>query len=255
MFGKKKPENAPAAATGEQAAPADKKAEAPKDKPRPFSIFRHEHEKTVAVQKQSAEERKTVDDRLNGLNRNYKPALETYGKELKAAGAERIRVRKETVENLTNEVSDTKQAIAALEKKLAEERAKLARSASALSVASKELKNESGKIEKENKAAYKAKRKELSGEISAARKERSAVYSRTGRTLRHEKWNTFKRTTHESAAVVPDMTVRFFNAARRSIAGVFSNAKKGFDEPTLFSVKRDEPLKKPPQAKPPAPAQ
>lgn len=228
-----------------------------KDKPRPFSIFRHEAGKTAAVKEQSTQERKAVDEKLNGLSQSYKPALENYDKELKAAGEERLRVRKETVDNLTGEVAETRKAIADLEKQLAAQREKLSRSSSSLSRATKDLKTETSKVTSENKAAFKARKKELSDEISTARKARKEVYSKTGKKLRTERWNTFKRTTKETVAVVPDLTFRFLNAARRSVTGVFSNAKKGYEEPTLFSVKRDEPLttpapKKKAQPKPPA---
>lgn len=283
MFGKKKPEDnktvpaaepaanenepivgvSPAEVTEEKpAAKAEKQAKQAvnKDKPRPFGIFRHESGKTAAVKEQATQERKVVDDKLNGLNQSYKPTLENYDKELKAAGEERLKVRKETVDNLTSEVAETKKTIADLEKQLAEQREKLSRSSSSLSKATKELKTETSKVTSENKASFKAKKKELSGEISTARKARSEVYSKTGKKLRTERWNTFKRTTKETVAVVPDLTFRFLNAARRSVTGIFSNAKKGYDEPTLFSVKRDEPLttpapKKKAQPKPPAPAQ
>lgn len=271
MFGKKnskdtaaKPEAAAANSNGAAvAAPPVEKGF--KDRPRPVSIFRSEAAKTNVAKQETAEKRAVVDTQLKGLLDKYTPTLEAHDQQLTAAGEVRIKVRRETVESLTQEVGTSKQLIAELEKRLQEERIKLARSETSLYAASKELKDESGKIAKEHKAAMKAKKQELGGKISTARKERSAVYSATGKRMRSERWHTFARTTKEGLAVVPDLTMRFLKAAGRGIsemAAVFGksarSAKKGFDEPTLFSIRRQEPVtppKKEAQPKPPAPPQ
>jgi len=271
MFGKNnskdtaaKPEAA-ANSNGTAAATPPAEEKGFKDRPRPVSIFRAEAAKTTAAKQQTAEERAVVDTQLKGLLDKYTPTLEAHDKQLTAAGEARIKVRRETVEGLTQEVGASKQLIAELEKRLQEERAKLARSENSLYTASRELKDESGKIAKEHKAAMKAKKQELGEKISAARKERSAVYSTTGKKMRSERWHTFARTTREGLAVVPDLTMRFLKAAGRGISemkAVFGrsarSAKKGFDEPTLFSIRREEPVtppKKEPKPKAPQPQQ
>ncbi len=237
-----------------------------KDKPRPVSIFRVEAAKTCEVKKEAAEQRGVVDTKLKGLREKYTPTLEAHDKALTAAGEERIKVRRETVQSLTEEVGTSKALIAELEKRLEEERAKLSRSQSSLKTATKELDGESGKIAREHKASMQEKKKELGGEIAKARKERSTVYSQTGRKLRSERWHTLSRTTKETLAVVPDLTARFMKAAVRSVGEVLTvfgrtakSAKKGFDEPTIFSIRREEPVNPPKkekaQPKPPAPPQ
>lgn len=271
LFKKKKAEKPSAAAVNDDAvagaAPAKLEKPVFKDKPRPVSVFREEAAKTDAVKKESTEQRGAVDTKLQGLKDNYAPALDAYDKSLTEAGEARIRVRRETVQKLTEEVGTSKSLIAELEKKLEEERTKLARSQASLKSASKELNGESSKIAKEHKTSMKAKKKELGGEISKARKERSTVYSQTGKKLRSERWHTFSRTTKESFAVVPDLTARFMKAAVRGVGEIFTvfgrtakSAKKGFDEPTLFSIRREAPVNPPKKEKkakpqPPAPRQ
>jgi len=269
MFGRNKKDTAqkPVAAANENGAavatpPAEKGF---KDRPRPISVFRKEAAKTGAAKQETTEKRTVVDTQLKGLLANYAPTLEAHDKQLTAAGEERIKVRRETVESLTQEVGTSKQLIAELEKRLQEERTKLARSENSLHAASKELKNESGKIAKEHKAAMKEKKQELGGKISTARQQRRAVYSATAKKMRSERWHTFSRTTKEGLAVVPDLTMRFLKAAARGAREVITvfgrsakSAKKGFDEPTLFSIRREEPVnppKKEPKAKNPAPPQ
>lgn len=237
-----------------------------KDKPRPISVFREEAAKTADAKKDIAEKRGTVDTKLKGLRDGYAPTLKAHDEQITAAGEARIQIRRDTVVSLTQEVGTSKALIAELEKKLQEERAKLARSESGLKAASKALKDETGKVAKEHKASMKAKKKELGTEISTARKERSTVYSTTGKKMRSERWNTLSRTTKETLAVIPDLTVRFMKAAVRGTGEVFSvfgrsakSAKKGFDEPTLFSIRRDAPVNPPKKEKkvkqPPAPKQ
>ena len=237
-----------------------------KDKPRPVSVFREEAAKTTDAKKETVEKRGAVDTKLKGLRDAYVPTLKAHDEQLTAAGEERIKIRRETVTSLTEEVGTSKALIAELEKKLQEERAKLARSETSLKSASKALKDESGKVAKEHKAAMKAKKKELGSEISTARKERSTVYSTTGKKMRGERWHTLTRTTKETLAVIPDLTARFMKAAVRGTGEVFSvfgrsakSAKKGFDEPTLFSIRREAPVNPPKKEKkvkqPPAPKQ
>lgn len=268
LFRKKKADKPAAPAVNDDApvgaAPA--KAEKPgfKDRPRPFSVFRTEAAKTEAVQKESTAQRGIVDTRLKELRDSYAPTLEAHDKALTEAGEARIKVRRETVHQLTEEVGTSKALIAELEKRLEEERAKLARSQSSLKAATKELNDESSKVAKEHKSSMQAKKKELGGEISKARKARSTVYSQTGKKLRSERWHTFSRTTKETLAVVPDLTARFMKAAARGTCEIFTvfsrsakSAKKGFDEPTLFSIRREAPLNPPekpkkPKAQPPA---
>lgn len=273
LFKKKKAEKPAAPAVNDDnavgAAPAPAKQEKPgfKDKPRPVSVFREEAAKTVSVRKESLEQRGVVDTKLKGLQETYAPTLDAHGKSLAEAGEARIKLRRETVQKLTEEVGTSKSLIAELEKKLEEERTKLARSQNSLKTAAKELNGEEGKIAKEYKASMKAKKKELGGEISKARKERHTVYSQSGKKLRGERWNTFARTTKESFAVVPDLTARFMKAAVRGVGEVFTvfgrsakSAKKGFDEPTLFSIRREAPVNPPKKeqkakSQPPAPKQ
>lgn len=269
MFGRNKkdtaPKSTPAANENGSAAAAPPAEKGFKDRPRPISVFRKEAAKTGAAKQETAEKRAVVDTQLKGLLDAYTPTLEAHDKKLTAAGEERIRVRRETVEGLTEEVGASKQLIAELEKRLQEERTKLARSEASLRTASNDLKNESGKIAKEHKAAMKEKKRELGGNISAARKQRRAVYGATAKKMRSERWHTFARTTKEGLAVVPDLTMRFLKAAGRGAGeaiAVFGrsakSAKKGFDEPTLFSIRREEPVnppKKEPKAKIPAPPQ
>jgi len=271
LFKKKKADKPAAPAVNDDAvtgaAPA--RAEKPgfKDKPRPVSVFREEAAKTRTVKQESAAQRGLADTRLKGLKDNYAPTLEAHDKALAEAGETRIKVRRETVQKLTEEVGASKSLIAELEKKLEEERAKLARSQSGLKTAAKELSDESGKVAKEHKASMKAKKQALGGEITKARKERSTVYSQTGKKLRGERWHTFSRTTKETLAVVPDLTARFMKAAVRGTCEIFTvfsrtakSAKKGFDEPTLFSIRREAPVTPPVKEKkakpqPPAPKQ
>ena len=229
-----------------------------RDKPRPITMFRHEATKTNVVLEQASQERKTVDTKLDTLYNAYVPALEAHGLALKEAGEKRISIRKEAVDNLTAEVGGIQDAIAELQKKMAEEQAKLARSQGALDVAAQEVANESKKIVQENKVAYKTKRGELLKDINTVREARREVYAKTGKAIRRERWNTFKRTTKEAVAFVPDLCIRFAKAAKRGASefvGVFcraaKGAKTGYNEPTLFSVKRDQPLTAKPQ--PPAP--
>lgn len=229
-----------------------------KDKPRPFSIYRDEAAKTTAVQQTVAAERKVVDDKFNKLNEAYAPALADYDKQLKAAADERLSVRRETVENLSKEVGSVENSIAELQKKLKEEREKLYRSQDSLSTAQKDLGSETSKIAKEQRVSRNEKVKALSTDISAARKERKEVYSKTRKELRREHWNTFKRTTKESVAFIPDMTVRAVNALRSGFGEVLSvfnksakKAQEGFEQPTPFSIKREQPLT--PPRKPEAP--
>lgn len=247
-----KVDTAPKKEAAKKKQPAPKKPGAFKDKPRPMAIFRDEAAKTGEVKKEVAAKRKIVDDKLQGLQGKYAPTLEDYDKQLKAAGESRVKVRRDTVEKLTTEVDTTKKHIADLEKQLKEARARLSRSQKDLGTASKELKTETKKVEKENKAAYKQKKQELSGEISEAKKERSKVYGETGKKLRGERWNTAARTTKETAAVVPDLCVRFAKAVKNGTVEVFKapvrmaqGMKKGFDEPTTFSIERDKPIVKP----------
>lgn len=230
------------------------------DKPRPITMFRHEASKTNAVLEQASQERKEVDTKVDALHKAYAPALEAHGLALQQAGEKRIAVRKETVDNLTAEVGGIENAIAELQKKMAEEQAKLARSQGALGVAAQEMQTEHKKILKENKVSYNAKRGDLLKDIGTAREARRAVYVKTGKAIRAERWNTFKRTTKEAIAFVPDLCIRFAKAAKRGageFVGVFCRAAKGartgYNEPTLFSVKRDKPLTAKPQ--PPAPKQ
>ena len=273
LFKKKKAEKPAAPAVNDDnavgAAPAPVKKEKPgfKDKPRPVSVFREEAAKTDNVKKESAAQRSAVDTRLKDLQDKYAPTLEAHDKSLTEAGETRIKVRRETVQKLTEEVGTSKSLIAELEKKLEEERSKLARSQNSLKTAAKELNGEEGKIAKEHKTSMKAKKKELGGEISKVRKERSSVYSQSGKKLRGERWNTFARTTKESFAVVPDLTARFMKAAVRGVGEVFTvfgrsanSAKKGFGEPTVFSIRREAPVNPPKKEKkakpqPPAPKQ
>lgn len=233
-----------------------------KDKPRPFGIFRHESSKTTAVEIAANAERKVVDDKFNGLSGMYQPTLEAYNKELAAGTAERITVRQETVEKLTAEVGATEQVIADLQKKLVEQREKLWRSQDSLRGAKKDLAAESAKVAAETKAAMKARKKELGVDIAAAKKQKRAVYKETGKALRREHWNTFTRTTKEAVAYFPDLALRFARAAKRATGEalhVFNRsaqkANEGFKEPTVFSIKRDEPLPetKKPEAKKPEP--
>ena len=268
MFGKKKDAKAVPAANENGAAQATAPAKTGfKDKPRPVTVYRDEAAKTSTVQKEAAEQRGVVDTKLGGLLKKYKPTVDSFDQELTTAGEARIQVRRETVESLTNEVGASKALIAELEKKLAEEYTKLNRSSQSLNTATKELNRESGKIAKEHKAAMKAKKKELGTEISSARKDRNTVYSQTGKRLRSERWKTFANTTKETLAVVPDLTMRFAKAAKRGVCEVFSvfarsakSAQKGFGEPTVFSIRRQEPLNPPKKEKkakptPPAPQQ
>ena len=235
-----------------------------KDKPRPFTIFRHEAAKTNAVLETSVQERAAADTKLASLHKAYVPALEAHGLTLKQAGDQRIAVRKETVDNLTKEVGTTQKAIEELQRKMAEEQAKLARSQGALNTAAREMDNESAKIAKENKTAFKAKKGELLDTIQTVRDERKAVYTKTGKQIRRERWNTFKRTTKEAVAFFPDLAVRFGKAAKRGAGEVIhvfhrsaKSAGQGFSEPTAFSIKREQPLeaKLQPAAKPQAPKQ
>ncbi|MBI1216771.1 MAG: hypothetical protein GC185_13255 [Alphaproteobacteria bacterium] len=277
MFGKKKDTKAPAAANDGAVAAAKPAKPGFKDRPRPFGILRHESGKTAAVQKQADVERKSVDTKLGGLQTSLPGKLEKHTKELKEAGEQRIKLRKDTVDELTGEVAASKKLIAELQKRLADEQARLSRSQTGLKKATGELKSETAKVGKEFKVSHKAKKKELAKEVSDARKERKAVYTKTRRQLRGERWNTVKNTTKETLAVVPDLTMRFARASKRGICEVFSvfartgrSMKKGFGEPTVFSVHREEPItkpkapakakkaeapaaKKPEQPKPPAP--
>lgn len=269
MFGKKKKDDtqkaAPAANENGSAAAAPPAETGFKDRPRPIAVFRSEAAKTGSAKQETAEKRGVVDTALQRLLSAYAPTVIAHEQQLNAAGEARIKVRRETVEGLTQEVAATKEVIAALEKRLQEERAKLARSETSLRAADKELKSESGKIAKEHKASMKEKKRELDAQISAARKERRAVYGATAKKMRTERWHTFARTTKEGLAVVPDLTMRFFKAARRGAGeaiAVFTrsarSAKKGFDEPTLFSIRRQEPVsapKKEAKPKPPVPPQ
>lgn len=226
-----------------------------KDKPRPFTMFRHEAAKTNLVLDQAAQERSVADNKLAALHKAYAPALEAHGLALKQDGDKRISIRKEAVDNLTAEVGQAQKVIDELQKKLAEEQAKMARSQGALKTASQEMTVEQQKIVKEHKASYKAKRGELLTSIDGVRQERKAVYTKTGKQIRRERWNTFKRTTKEAIAFFPDLAVRFGKAAKRGageVVHVFHRSAKkagqGFNEPTTFSIKRDKPLTpKPPQ--------
>jgi len=271
LFKKKKADKPAAQAVNDDAvtgaAPAKVEKPGFKDKPRPVSVFRAEAAKTGTVKKESAQQRLVVDTKLKGLQDQYAPTLEAHDKALTAAGEERIKVRRETVQKLTEEVGTSKALIAELEKKLEEERTKLSRSQTSLKTAAKELDGESGKVAREHKASIKAKKKELGGEISKARKERGTVYSQTGKKMRSERWHTFSRTTKETFAVVPDLTARFMKAAVRGVGEVLTvfgrtakSAKKGFDDPTVFSIRRDAPVNPPQKEKkakpqPPAPKQ
>jgi hypothetical protein len=230
-----------------------------KDKPRPITMFRHEASKTNAVLTEAAQERKEVDTKLNALYSAYAPALEAHGLALKQAGEKRLSIRQEAVDNLTAEVGSIQNAIAELQKKLAEEQAKLARSQGALDNAAREVANESRKIVQENKVAYKAKRGALLKDINTVRETRRDIYAKTGKAIRRERWNTFKRTAKEAVAFVPDLCIRFAKATKRGaseFAGVFCRAAKGaragYKEPTLFSIKRDKPLTAKPQPQSPA---
>jgi hypothetical protein len=268
MFGKKKPNQetkAPAAANdGAAAAPAKPVF---KDRPRPFGILRDEAAKTAAVKKQVDAHRGSVDSKLNELQTSLPGKLESHTKALKEAGEKRIKLRKDTADQLTAEVADASKSVDELQKKLAAETARLARSQKGLKLATRDLNAETGKVQKEHKAAFKAKKKELTGEVAATRKERRAVYAKTASQLRGERWRTFARTTKETLAVVPDLTMRFARASKRGVCevgSVFARAarsmKKGFSEPTLFSISREKPLEKPqkparkkaPAAPPPA---
>lgn len=220
-----------------------------KDRPRPFRMFRHEAHKTNQVLDQSARERAGVDTKLDALHQSYAPALEAHGLALKQAGDKRISVRKQAVDNLSAEVGATQKAIEELQKKMAEEQAKLARSQGALDTAAREMDAEKRQVVKENKVSYKAKQGELLKGISEARQERRAVYKKTRKQIRRERWNTMKRTTKEAVAFIPDLTIRFAKAAKRGageIVHVFhrsaKSAGKGFSEPTAFSIQRDKPL-------------
>jgi hypothetical protein len=234
-----------------------------KDKPRPFTMFRHEAAKTNLVLEQSTQERAAVDNKLAALHKAYVPALEAHGLALKQAGDKRIEVRKEAVDSLTTECGEAQKVIDEMQKKMAEQQAKLARSQGALKTASQEMANEQTKIVKENKASYKAKKGELLKGIDGARQERKGVYSKTGKKIRRERWNTFKRTTREAVCYFPDLAVRFGKATKRGageIIHVFSRTAKkageGYSEPTTFSIKRDKPLQANPQPpKPDAPKQ
>lgn len=234
-----------------------------KDKPRPFTMFRHEAAKTNLVLDQAAQERAAADNKLAALHKAYAPALEAHGLALKQDGDKRISVRKEAVDNLTAECNATQKAIDELQKKMAEEQAKLARSNGALKTATQEMTVEQQKIVKEHKASYKSKKGELLTSIDGVRQERKAVYSKTGKQIRRERWNTFKRTTKEAVCFFPDLAVRFGKAAKRGAGEVIHvfhrSAKKageGYSEPTSFSIKRDKPLDaNPPPPKPNAPKQ
>ncbi len=230
-----------------------------KDKPRPFAIFSHEAAKTNAVLESTSLERKEVDSKVIAATRAYAPTLEQHGLALKEAGEKRLTVRREAVENLTNEVGEAQKIIDELNKKIAEERAKQERSQNALNTATQDLLTESRNVTKENKDAYSKKKKELKTGIKAARKERGAVYKKTGKQIRRERWNTFKRTTKEAVAFFPDLTVRFAKATKRGAGEVIHvfhrSAKKageGYNEPTPFSITREQPLPQQPQ-KPEAP--
>ncbi|MEZ0260727.1 MAG: hypothetical protein ACAH80_06940, partial [Alphaproteobacteria bacterium] len=184
-------------------------------------------------------------------------------KQLEAEGEKRLEVRRKTVETLSAEVKGTHNAISDLQAKLAAEQEKLARSQKSLYGVASELHVEKKQIVAENNKATAEKAKELGKTIAEAKKERKAVYKATAKARRREKWNTFKRTTHEAAAFGPDMAVRFGKAVKRGvfeIGHVFHRSAKkageGFKEPTPFSIKRDEPIapvKKPEAKKPDAP--
>lgn len=233
----------------EQTQPEQQPADAFKDKPRPFTIYRDEAAKTAEVQKDANTKRREVDEAYNKLAQQYGPAIASHTKELIAATAPRIDVRKEAVGKLTDEVSAIEQALADLQKKLEEERSRLYRSQDSLRAANKELKSETAKVEAEKAASQKAKVRELSAGIKAVKKTRREVYKTTGKALRREHWNTFKRTTKESVAFIPDLTMRFLKATKRAASefkkAFGSSAQKaqaGFNEPTVFSIKRDKPV-------------
>lgn len=235
--------------TEETPKPEQQSGEAFKDKPRPFTIYRDEAAKTAEAQKDANGKRREVDEAYNKLAAAYGPAIADHTKELIAATAPRINVRQEAVGKLSEEVAGIEQALAELQKKLQEERSRLYRSQDSLRAANKELKSETSKVEAEKAASQKAKVRELSAGIKAVKKTRREVYKTTGKALRREHWNTFKRTTKESLAFIPDLTMRFLKATKRA-GGEFkkafgSSAQKaqaGFSEPTVFSIKRDKPV-------------
>jgi uncharacterized coiled-coil protein SlyX len=238
----------------------NKTPEVQKDKPRPFTIFRIESDKTAAVLKETQAERAAVDGKLGAATKDYTTTLDTLSKELAAAGEKRLEVRKATVEELSTEVKGTQNTISELQAKLAAEQEKLARSQKSLYGAAAELHTEQKTIASENRQATNAKAKELNAGIKEIKKERNEVYKTTGKARRREKWNTFKRTTHEAAAYGPDLAVRFAKAVKRGTGEVLhvfkrsaQKANEGFKEPTPFSIKRDEPVTKQAQKKPDAP--
>lgn len=234
-----------------------------KDKPRPFTIFRIEHEKTNAVLEETKAQRAAVDGKVAELNQKYTTTITELSKQLEAEGEKRLEVRRKAVETLSAEVKGTHDAISDLQAKLAAEQEKLARSQKSLYGAASELHVEKKQIVAENNKATGEKAKELGKTIAEAKKERKAVYKATAKARRREKWNTFKRTTHEAAAFGPDLAVRFGKAVKRGlfeIGHVFHRSAKkageGFRESTPFSIKRDEPIVpvvKPDAKKPDAP--
>lgn len=238
--------------------------EVTKDKPRPFTIFRIESDKTTAVLKETQAARAAVDGKVEKLNQEYTTTISQLSKQLEAEGEKRLEVRRKAVETLSAEVKGTHDAITDLQAKLAAEQEKLARSQKSLYGAASELQVEKKQIATENGKVTADKAKELNKTIVDAKKERKDVYKTTAKARRREKWNTFKRTTHEAAAYGPDLAVRFAKAVKRGVFEVghvfHRSAKKageGFKEPTPFSIKRDEPIapvaKKPEAKKPDAP--
>jgi hypothetical protein len=244
----------------------EQKSDAPegtfRDRPRPIDTYRDEAAKTAAALDQSTKERAAADNRVDALNKSYTPALEQHQKELKVAGDERIASRKAAVDGFAAEVTSAEQNVAELRKKLSEESERLGRSRNSLSTAAHEMNTEGDRIAKDNKASMRKMKKELNGAISTAKRERKGVYRKTGKMIRRERWNTFKNTTREAVAFFPDLAVRFGKAAKRGVvevADVFHKsahkAKKGFQEPTPFSITRENQPEQPsaPKAAPPAP--
>jgi hypothetical protein len=223
-----------------------------KDKPRPFKIFAHESAKTNAVLESTSLERREVDGKVVATTRVYAPALEAHAIALKEAGEKRLAVRRETVEALTAEVDAAQKVIDDLQKKIADERAKQDVTKTTLGHATNDLLVEARNVTKETKASLSDKKQVLKKEIKNAKKERTAVYKKTGKQIRRERWNTFKRTTKEAVAFFPDLTVRFAKATKRGAGEVIHvfhrSAKKmgeGYNEPTPFSIKREQPIDAP----------
>lgn len=218
------------------------------DRPRPLRIYLDERKKTKSTCAIAEANTKAKKDIFDNLQKGFKGSVAAINTRLTEEKAPRINVHKDSVASLGSDIQTLESKIQALKIELRDSEQELKKKVSLHGKSVSKLDSETVKVGKEIDKEQAKEVKQLKAEITAAKKDYKSTLSNQKHDVAKEKRRTFGKTAKEITLLPLDLVVKTLHAPfhlTKLTASIFKkNPDRSYTPPTIFKVKRAEPIVK-----------